>query len=201
METKKIKIIIPDEVTSQWLRAHSSEISRIIMKEHCLQSDKTMNLSEQKSKGVTMFRHILLDEKVIIDGIKSKLRIFLPKTVNTLLVDKFYVEDLRKSLSEVEIDHFPALKYRKRGLLMFPVISERKVFLIDIDDLKSSWLINKSVRKNFGSTEFEDRLQYDIPLKYMKSFDISSNIEFVFGEEKEIEEKQAVRREKSYKLF
>lgn len=202
METKKIKIIIPDEVTSQWLRAHSSEISRIIMKEHCLQSDKTMNLSEQKSKGVTMFRHIMLDEKVIIDGIKSKLRIFLPKTVNTLLIDQFYVNDLIKSLTEVKIEHFPTLKYRKRGLLMFPVISERKVYLIDVGELKSSWLINKDVRKNFGSTEFENRLQYEIPMNKMKSFDIPENIEFVFGEEKEeIEEKPVTKREKSYKLF
>jgi len=171
------------------------------MQEHCLQSEKTMNLSEQKSKGATMFRHILLEDKAIIDGIKSKLRIFLPKTVNSLLIDKFYVDDLRKSLSEVKLEHFPTLKYRKRGLLMFPIISERKVFLIDIDDLKSSWLINKDVRKNFGSTEFENRLQYDIPMSKMKSFDIPENIEFVFGDEKKEIEKPVVKREKSYKLF
>lgn len=199
---EKLKIVIPDEVSSQWLRKHSSEISRIIMREHCLQSEKTMNLSDQKARGVTMFRHILLDEKVIIDGIKSKLRIFLPKNIDTLLIDKFYVNDLRKSLTEAKLEHSPSLKYKKRGLLMFPVLSERKVYLIDIDDLKSSWLINNSVRKNFGSTEFEDRLQYDIPLKYMKQFEISPNIEFVFGEEKkEIKEKPVIKREESHKLF
>lgn len=201
MEASKKTIVIPNEVSTQWLRKNSSEISKVIMKWHCIESDKTMNLSEQKSKGVTMFRHILLDEKAIIDGIKSKLRIFLPKGVNSLLIDKFYVDDLRKSLTEVKLEHFSTLKYRKRGLLMFPIILERKVYMIDIDELKSSWLINKDVRKHFGSSEFENRLQYDIPMSKMKTFDISKNIEFVFGEKKETEEKSVVKKDKCYSLF
>lgn len=201
METSKKTIVIPNEVSTQWLRKNSSEISKVIMKWRCIESDKTMNISEQKSKGVTMFRHTLIDEKVVIDAIKSKLRIFLPKNANTLLIDQFYVNDLRKSLTEVEIEEFPNLKYRKRGLLMFPVLSEKKVYMIDIDELKSSWLINKDVRKHFGAAEFENRLQYDIPMKYMKSFEISKNIEFVFGEKKETEEKPVVKKDKCYSLF
>ena len=200
METSKKTIAIPDDVTTQWLRKNSSEISKVIMKWHCIESDKTMNISEQKSKGVTMFRHTLIDDKVFIDAIKSKLRIFLPKNANTLLIDKFYVDDLRKSLIEVKSEYPQTLKYRKRGLLMFPIISERKVYMIDIDELRSSWLTNKDVRKHFGAAEFESRLQYEIPMSKMKVFDISDNIVFVFGEERETEEKP-VEKDKCYSLF
>lgn len=200
METSKKTIVIPDEVNTTWLRKNSSSISKCIMQYHCIESEKTMNLSNEKAKGTTMFRYSLIDYTVFIDAIKSKLMIFLPKNVNSLIIDKFYCDDLRKSLTEVEIEEFPTLKYRKRGLLMFPIISERKVYMIDIDELKSSWLINKDVHKHFGANELESRLQYDIPLNYMKSFEISKNIQFVFGEEKETEE-ETIKREKSYSLF
>lgn len=202
METSKKTIIIPDEVNTTWLRKNSSEISRVIMQYNCIESEKTANLSNKRSKGATMFRYTMSDYTVFIDAIKSKLRIFLPKNANTLLIDKFYVDDLRKSLSEVKLEDYPTLKYRKRGLLMFPVLSERKVYMIDIDDLKSDWLINKDVRKHFGANEMENRLQYNIPINRMKTFDISENIKFVFGEEKEIaEEKEVVKKDKCYSLF
>ena len=200
METSKKTIIIPDDVSSKWLRSNSSEISKIIMKWYCIESEKTMNISDKKLKGSSFFLYTLIDDKVFIDAIKSKLRIFLPKNANTLLIDKFYVDDLRKSLIEVKSEYPQTLKCRKRGLLMFPILSDRKVYIIDIDDLKSSWLIRKEVRKHFGANEMENRLQYDIPINRMKAFDISDNIKFVFGEEKETEEKP-VEKDKCYSLF
>jgi len=181
MKTKLIEI--PKENDERKF-TYFPQVSTEIMKEF-YSSRKAKGLDtdtaiKSKDYAAYTFAHTRLDHS--IDFCKCKLRIEMPKE-NTFIIDTDYVKRLKKVVDA------RAKQYRDttRGVLIFPVINERKIYMINIDKLDSTYVDSQFVNNTYKETNVKREGEYYyIPKENMIVVKMPETIQF-YSNEKQFE--------------
>lgn len=187
MKTKLIEI--PHNVEDETKYSFFPEVSKQIMLSFYEEHNDTLQMVKPKDYAAYTYAHT--NKQGVIDFCKCKLRIDMP-AANTFMIDTAYVKRLQKIVDERQ-KKFHA---KSRGLLIFPVVNEKKIFMINIDKIDTSLKDKQFVNNTYSEKNVKrEGSYYYIPRQSMAEFEMPDNIKFYSKEQEknEIIEKELAK--------
>lgn len=179
---KTILIEIPkdsDEYKFKYFPAVSKTIMKAFYesrKEKGIDTDTVIN---SKDFEAYTYAHTNLDHS--IDFCKCKFRVEMPPA-NTFMIDVNYVKRLKKVVDKRAKEY----RDRTRGLIIFPVMKEKRIYMINVDKIDESLKDTQFVNDTYEVSNIKREGEYYyIPKQSMIAINMPQEINFYSNEKEE----------------